>query len=33
MKITVIKKATTTKKPQNFCPWIMDDFTGDEKKN
>jgi hypothetical protein len=25
MKITVIKKATTTKKPSNYCPWIMDD--------
>jgi hypothetical protein len=30
MKITVIKKATTARKPQNFCPWISDDFT--EKK-
>jgi hypothetical protein len=25
MKITVIKKAATTRKPQNFCPWIIDD--------
>jgi hypothetical protein len=25
MKITVIKKATATRKPQNFCPWIIDD--------
>ena len=25
MKITVIKKATETRKPQNFCPWIIDD--------
>jgi hypothetical protein len=25
MKITVIKKATTTKKPQNFCPWVLDE--------
>ena len=25
MKITVIKKATTTRKPQNFCPWIVED--------
>jgi hypothetical protein len=31
MKITVIKKAVTTKKPSNFCPWLTDDFT--EKKN
>jgi len=25
MKITVIKKAATTRKPQNFCPWIIED--------
>jgi hypothetical protein len=25
MKITVIKKAATTRKPQNFCPWMVDD--------
>jgi hypothetical protein len=25
MKITVIKKATTTRKPQNFCPWVVED--------
>ena len=25
MKITVIKKAATTRKPQNFCPWMIDD--------
>lgn len=25
MKITVINKAKTTKKPSNYCPWIMDD--------
>jgi hypothetical protein len=25
MKITVIQKATTTKKPSNFCPWMIDD--------
>ena len=31
MKITIIKKATTTRKPQNFCPWIMDDLA--DKKN
>jgi hypothetical protein len=31
MKITVITKAATTRKPQNFCPWIMDDLT--DKKN
>lgn len=31
MKITVIKKAVSTKKPQNFCPWFQEDLT--EKKN
>ena len=25
MKITVIKKASTVRKPQNFCPWVTDD--------
>ncbi len=25
MKITVIKKASSTRKPQNFCPWIVDE--------
>lgn len=25
MKITVIKKATTKAKPQNFCPWILEE--------
>ena len=25
MKITVINKAIATKKPSNFCPWLMDD--------
>ena len=25
MKITVIKKAASTRKPQNFCPWVVDD--------
>jgi hypothetical protein len=27
MKITVIKKATPDRKPQNFCPWVSDDLT------
>jgi hypothetical protein len=31
MKITVIKKAVSTKKPNNFCPWFMDEIN--EKKN
>ena len=31
MKITVINKAVTVKKPSNYCPWMMDQFT--EKKN
>jgi hypothetical protein len=25
MKITVIKKAVTTRKPQNFCPWVQEE--------
>jgi hypothetical protein len=25
MKITVIKKATSTRKPQNYCPWIVEE--------
>jgi len=24
MKITVIQKASTVRKPQNYCPWIAD---------
>ena len=31
MKITVIKKAVPTKKPQNFCPWIEDEITERKK--
>ena len=27
MKITVIKKATTSRKPQNFCPWYVDEIA------
>jgi hypothetical protein len=30
MKITVINKAVSTKKPSNFCPWVMED--GGSKK-
>jgi hypothetical protein len=33
MKITVIKKASTTRKPQNFCPWVVEDNSPQEKKN
>jgi hypothetical protein len=32
MKITVIKKASSTRKPQNFCPWMVDDDGGAPKK-
>lgn len=28
MKITVINKAKSTRKPQNFCPWYIDDEGG-----
>jgi hypothetical protein len=31
MKITVINKAITIKKPTAYCPWVMDNVT--EKKN
>ena len=33
MKITVIQKAAETRKPQNFCPWVVDDNAPVEKKN
>jgi len=32
MKITVIKKASTSKKPQNYCPWISEEAPQDSKK-
>jgi hypothetical protein len=32
MKITVIKKASSTKKPSNYCPWLIDDSPVDTKK-
>ena len=31
MKITVIQKATTSKKPSNFCPWYTDDLADTKK--
>jgi hypothetical protein len=31
MKITVIKNATTSKKPANYCPWMLDDVPVDKK--
>ncbi len=31
MKITVVKKADTVRKPQNFCPWVIDDNGKNEK--
>jgi len=33
MKITVIKKAATTRKPQNFCPWLIDEVAPAGKGN
>ena len=27
MKIKVVKKAAATRKPQNFCPWVIDDVA------
>lgn len=32
MKITVIKKAATTRKPQNYCPWIIEEGAPQDKK-
>ena len=32
MKITVIKKAATTRKPQNFCPWVVDEAPRTDSK-
>ncbi len=32
MKITVIKKASTIRKPQSFCPWVQEDGGPQEKK-
>ena len=33
MKITVIKKAASTRKPQNYCPWMIDDIAPADKQN
>jgi hypothetical protein len=32
MKLTIVKKATTSKKPSNFCPWLIDDIAMEPKK-
>ena len=32
MKITVIQKASTTRKPQNYCPWVVEDGAPQDKK-
>lgn len=31
MKITIVKKAETIRKPQNFCPWVIDEDGGQKK--
>lgn len=31
MKVTVIQKATTKKKPANYCPWMIEDSPLDKK--
>jgi hypothetical protein len=33
MKVHVIKKAAITRKPQNFCPWMIDEFAPAGKKD
>jgi hypothetical protein len=32
MKITVINKAKSIRKPQNFCPWVVDDDQAPSKQ-
>lgn len=32
MKITVIAKAQSSKKPQNFCPWFIDEAPRNSEK-
>jgi len=32
MKLTVIKKASSTKTPKFACPWMLDDVPMDNKK-
>ena len=32
MKVTIVKKATTTRKPQNYCPWVVEEGAPQEKK-
>jgi hypothetical protein len=27
MTIKVVKKAASTRKPQNYCPWMIDDWS------
>jgi len=31
MKVTIIKKATKTAKPQGYCPVYIDDFPVNQK--
>lgn len=31
MKIKVVKKASATRKPQNYCPWAIDDTNSVSK--
>jgi len=31
MKITIVKKATTTRKPQNYCPWVVEEGAPQDK--
>jgi hypothetical protein len=31
MKLTVIKAATTKRKPQNYCPWMLEDPPAPKK--
>ena len=31
MKVKILKKATPTKKPANYCPWMVDDYAPEKK--
>ena len=31
MRITIVKKATATKKPTNYCPWLIEDYPIEKK--
>ena len=32
MKITVVTKKKPIRKPTNYCPWVIDDYSGGPDK-